>query len=30
MEREAVLKAIARLLLEASGVAKREVGDDNA
>jgi hypothetical protein len=30
MEREAVLKAIARLLLEASGVANREVGDDNA
>jgi len=28
MEREAVLKAIARLLLEASGVAKREAIDD--
>jgi hypothetical protein len=28
MEREAVLKAIARLLLEASGVANREAIDD--
>jgi hypothetical protein len=29
-ERQAVLRALARLLLEASGVAKREVSDDNA
>jgi hypothetical protein len=29
-ERRAVLRAMARLLLEASGVAKREVSDDNA
>jgi hypothetical protein len=30
VERHAVLRALARLLLEASGVAKPEVGDDNA
>jgi hypothetical protein len=30
VERQAVLKALAGLLLEASGVAKREVSDDNA
>jgi hypothetical protein len=30
VERQAVLRALARLLLEASGVAKPEVGDDNA
>ena len=29
-ERRAVLKSMARLLLEASGVATREVSDDNA
>jgi hypothetical protein len=29
-ERQAVLKMLAQLLLEASGVATREVGDDNA
>ena len=29
-ERQAVLRAIARLLLEAVGVATREVSDDNA
>ena len=29
-EREAVLRAMARLLLEAGGVAMREAGDDNA
>jgi hypothetical protein len=29
-ERQAVLRAMARLLLEAGGVATREVGDDNA
>ena len=29
-ERQAVLRALARLLLEASGVAKPEVSDDNA
>jgi hypothetical protein len=29
-ERQAVLKAMARLLLEAGGVATREVSDDNA
>ena len=29
-ERQAVLRALARLLLEASGVAMREAGDDNA
>ena len=29
-ERQAVLRAIARLLLEAGGVAMREVSDDNA
>jgi hypothetical protein len=29
-ERQAVLRAIARLLLEAGGVATREVSDDNA
>jgi hypothetical protein len=29
-ERQAVLRALARLLLEASGVAKREFSDDNA
>jgi hypothetical protein len=30
VERQAVLRALARLLLEASGVAKPEVSDDNA
>ena len=30
VERQTVLKALALLLLEASGVAKREVGDDDA
>ncbi len=30
VERHAVLRALARLLLEASGVAKLEVSDDNA
>jgi hypothetical protein len=29
-ERRAVLRAMARLLLEASGAAMREIGDDNA
>jgi hypothetical protein len=29
-ERHAVLRALARLLLEATGVAKLEVSDDNA
>jgi hypothetical protein len=29
-ERQAVLRAMARLLLEAAGVATREVSDDNA
>ena len=29
-ERQAVLRAMARLLLEAGGVAMREVSDDNA
>jgi hypothetical protein len=29
-ERQAVLRAMARLLLEAGGVATREVSDDNA
>ena len=29
-ERQTVLRAIARLLLEAGGVATREVSDDNA
>jgi hypothetical protein len=29
-ERQAVLRALARLLLEASGAATREVGDDHA
>jgi hypothetical protein len=29
-ERQAVLRTLARLLLEAGGVATREVGDDNA
>jgi hypothetical protein len=29
VERQAVLRALARLLLEASGVAKLEVSDDN-
>ncbi len=29
-ERQAVLRAMARLLLEAGGVATPEVGDDNA
>jgi len=29
-ERQAALRALARLLLEAGGVATREVGDDNA
>jgi hypothetical protein len=29
-ERRAVLRAMARLLLEAAGVARREVSDDNA
>ena len=30
VERQAVLRALARLLLEASGAAKPEVSDDNA
>ena len=30
VERQIVLRALARLLLEASGVAKPEVSDDNA
>ena len=30
VERQAVLRALARLLLEASGVANREASDDNA
>jgi hypothetical protein len=30
VERQAVLKALAGLLLEANGLAKREVSDDNA
>ena len=30
VERQAVLRALARLLLEASGVAKREVSNDDA
>ena len=30
VERQAVLRALAQLLLEASGMAKREVSDDNA
>ena len=30
VERRAVLRALARLLLETSGVAKLEVSDDNA
>ena len=30
VERQVVLRALARLLLEASGVAKLEVSDDNA
>jgi hypothetical protein len=30
LERQAALRALARLLLEASGVAKLEVSDDNA
>lgn len=30
VERQAALRALARLLLEASGVAMLEVGDDNA
>jgi hypothetical protein len=30
VERQAVLRTLARLLLEASGVAKLEVSDDNA
>ena len=30
VERQAVLRALARLLLEASGVAKLEFSDDNA
>ena len=30
VERHAVLRALARLLLEASGVAKLEISDDNA
>ena len=30
VERQAVLRALARLLLEAGGVAKREASDDNA
>jgi hypothetical protein len=30
VERQAVLKALALLLLEASGVANREASDDNA
>jgi hypothetical protein len=29
-ERQAALRVLARLLLEAGGVATREVGDDNA
>ena len=29
-ERQAALRSLARLLLEASGVAPREVGDDHA
>ena len=29
MERQAVLRALARLLLEASGVAMQEASDDN-
>ena len=29
-ERQAVLRAMAQLLLDAAGVATREVGDDNA
>jgi hypothetical protein len=29
-ERQAALRAIARLLLEAGGAAREEVGDDNA
>jgi hypothetical protein len=29
-ERQAVLRAMARLLLEAGGIATREVSDDNA
>jgi hypothetical protein len=29
-ERQAVVIALARLLLEAAGVAMRELGDDNA
>ena len=29
VERQAVLRALAQLLLEASGMAKREVSDDN-
>jgi hypothetical protein len=29
-ERQAVLRAMARLLLEAGGVATREISDDNA
>jgi hypothetical protein len=29
-ERQAALRAIARLLLEAGGAASEEVGDDNA
>ena len=30
VERQVVLRALARLLLEASGVARLEVSDDNA
>ena len=30
LERQAVLRAMARLLLEAGGVATQEAGDDNA
>jgi hypothetical protein len=30
VERQAVLRALARLMLKASGVAKQEVSDDNA
>jgi hypothetical protein len=30
VERRAVLRAMARLLLEAGGIATREVSDDNA
>jgi hypothetical protein len=30
VERQTVLRALARLLLEAGGVAKREASDDNA